>query len=195
LNENVHSISLDITDAKGNFIRKYSNTDTLYKIPANNVPPYWIRPQQILSAESGSHRFMWDMHYQPLNVPPAYPIAATYLNTAPDPTSPWVMPGMYTARLTVDGKLYAQNFEVKMDPRVQTSVKDLQLQHDLSVMCYNNIQKCIAAKNNGATSLDKIQSAFAGILNILHDSDMPPTAQMISAAKETEKAFLEAIKK
>lgn len=176
-------------------IRTYSNKDSLYKIPANNVPPYWVRPQQILSGTEGSHRFMWDMRYQPLNVPPAFPIAATYMNTAPDATSPWVMPGVYIAKLTVDGKEFFQAFRVKMDPRVKTATKDLQLQHDISVMCYNNIQKCIAAKNNGAKDLDKLQSAFAAVHNALQDSDMSPTMQMITAAKETEKQFIEAWKK
>ncbi len=212
LNEEATDIKLEIFDTKvqgpvsdndfnkirsqtGKLIRTYSNKDTLYTIPPNNVPPYWIRPQKILSAKEGSHRFMWDMHYQPLNVAPAYPIAATYQNTAPDPTSPWVMPGVYIAKLTVDGKEFFQAFRVNMDPRVKTSTKDLQLQHDISLMCYTNIQKCIAAKKAGATNLDKFQTAFAGILNLLHDSDMPPTAQVITAAKETEKAFLEAVRK
>jgi hypothetical protein len=76
-----------------------------------------------------------------------------------------------------------------MDPRVTTSAKDLQLQHNISLMCYTNIQKCMAAKNAGAANLDKFQTAFAGILNTLHDSDMPPTTQIINAAKETEAAF------
>jgi photosystem II stability/assembly factor-like uncharacterized protein len=212
LNEEATDIKLEIFDTKvqgpvsdndfnkirsqpNKLIRTYSNKDTLYTIPPNNVPPYWIRPQKILSAKEGSHRFMWDMHYQPLNVPPAFPIAATYQNTAPDPTSPWVMPGVYIAKLTVDGKEFFQAFRVNMDPRVKTSAKDLQLQHDISLMCYTNIQKCMAAKKAGAANLDKFQSAFAGILNLLHDSDMPPTAQMITAAKETEKAFLEAVRK
>ena len=206
LNEAATAVKLEIYDTKiqgpvadkdlnsirtqtNNLVRTYTNTDTLYKIPPNNVPPYWIRPQQILSAAEGSHRFMWDMHYQPLNVPPVYPIAATFMNTVPDPTSPWVMPGVYIAKLTVDGKVFFQAFRVKMDPRVTTNAKDLQLQHDISLMCYTNIQKCMAAKNAGAANLDKFQTAFAGILNTLHDSDMPPTTQIINAAKETEAAF------
>ena len=45
------------------------------------------------------------MKYTPLNVPPSYPIGATYMNTAPNETSPWVMPGTYTVRLIVDGKV------------------------------------------------------------------------------------------
>ncbi len=83
---------------------------------------YWIRPQEILSADKGAHRFLWDMHYMPLNVRAAYPISAVYKNTAPEETSPWVMPGNYKARLTVDGKTYEHSFSIKMDPRVKTSV-------------------------------------------------------------------------
>jgi len=177
-------------------VRKYSSGDTLYKIPDVNIPHYWIRPQEKLSAEPGSHRFLWDMHYTLLNVPPSYPISAVYENTAPQETSPWVMPGVYTARLTVDGKTTSQNFEVKIDPRVKTTKKDLQLQHDLSLMCYNNIQKCMkvletTGDKNSASAKEfiKYQSSFERIHNSLQDSDWPPTTQMINAAKETEQAF------
>jgi hypothetical protein len=48
-------------------------------------------------------------------------------------------------------KIVPQYFTVKMDPRVKTSMKDLQLQHDLSLLCYNNTQTAMKAlKNNGA---------------------------------------------
>jgi hypothetical protein len=87
------------------------------------------------------------MHYTPINVPPSYPISAVYKNTAPSPTSPWVMPGEYTARLTVDGNTYQQSFSIKMDPRVKTSLKDLQQQHDLSLMAYENSLQIMNALN------------------------------------------------
>jgi photosystem II stability/assembly factor-like uncharacterized protein len=130
-------VSLEIMDAKGNLVRRFSSTDTLYKLPALNIPLYWIRPQQILSAKAGTHRFTWDLHYTPLNTPPSYPIAAIYRNTAPAPTSPWVMPGSYTVKLLVNGKSYSQPLLVKMDPRVKSSIKDLRLQHDLSLQVNN----------------------------------------------------------
>ncbi len=136
LNTNAQNVTLEILDIKGNIVRKYSNSDTLYKIPDVNIPLYWVRPQQILSAEKGSHRFLWDMRYQSLNIPPSYPISATYENTAPNETSPFVMPGTYIARLTAEGKTYTQSFIVKMDPRVKTPFTDLQQQHDLSLMSY-----------------------------------------------------------
>jgi len=136
VNGNAKNVSLEIQDTKGNIVRKYSNTDTMYKIPDVNIPLYWIRPQQIISTEAGSHRFIWDMRYQSLNIPPSYPISATFKNTAPNETSPWVMPGTYNAKLTVDGKTYSESFIVKMDPRVKTSLPILQQQHDLSLMVY-----------------------------------------------------------
>jgi hypothetical protein len=140
LNDKAKSVILEIISTIENGrlikIRRYTNEDTLYKIGDVNIPHYWIRPQQILSGEPGHHRFTWDMKYAPLNVPPSYPISAAYMNTEPDQTAPWIMPGTYIARLTVDGKIFEQSFIVKMDPRIKTSTKDLQTQHDLSVNCY-----------------------------------------------------------
>lgn len=197
LSENVKNISLEILDAKNNVVRKYSSMDTMYKIGDVNIPHYWIRPQQILSGEAGNHRFMWDIHYTPLNVAPSYPISATYMNTAPEATSPWVMPGKYTAKIVVggDSKEYAQTFEVKPDPRVKTTVKDLQLQHDLSLMCYNNIKICMekleSLNENAepAKTLNTYINKFTAIHNVLQESDWPPTTQMINAAEETAVAF------
>lgn len=138
LQGDVKDAALDITDDKGNLVRRYTNKDTMYKIPDVNIPLYWIRPQQILSAAKGSHRFLWDMHYTPLNVPSGYAISAIYKNTAPDASSPWVMPGKYVAKLTVDGASFTQAFNITMDPRVKTSISDLQMQHDISLQCYHN---------------------------------------------------------
>lgn len=193
-------VSLEILDKDGLTIRRYTNEDTLYTIPAVNIPHYWIRPQQILSAAAGAHRFLWDMKYTPLNIPPSYPISATYMNTAPDATSPWVMPGNYTVRLTVDGKQISQPFSIRMDPRVKTSVSDLQMQHDLSLMCYDNILKCktalkeLTAQMNAASSETmKVFSgyidSFTSLHNVMQESDFPLTGQMVQGARETEKGF------
>lgn len=201
LNSDAANVLLEILDSKGNMIRRYCSSDTLYTIPRNNVPPYWIRPQQILSDKAGSHRFMWDMHYQPLNLPATYSISATYMNTAPEPTSPWVMPGTYTARLTVDGKTYNQSFIVKMDPRVKASSKDLAAQHDLSMICYNYMKRCMEAlKETGlatekTTELRRFQGVFSSLQNILQDSDLPPTTQTIAAVKDNVALYENWLKK
>lgn len=144
-------VTLAIMDSNGLMIRKYSSNDSLYKIPDVNIPLYWVRPQQILSTDSGSHRFLWDMHYTPLNLPPSYPISAIVGETAPAPTSPWVMPGNYTVRLKVNGKIYEQILIVKMDPRLKTSYAGLQKQHDYSMLCYHDEQKIIEMLQNANT--------------------------------------------
>ncbi|MEO6612911.1 MAG: hypothetical protein ABIT05_10525 [Chitinophagaceae bacterium] len=156
--ENSNEVTLEILDAKNKLIRKYSSLDSMYKIPADNTPPYWIRPQQVLSSKKGSHRFTWDMHHTPLDLPASYAIAATYMNTAPDPTSPWVMPGTYIARLTVDGNVYTQSFEIKMDPRVKISAAELQQQHDMSLQCYEGRKKSTALQQEVHRFRARLQS-------------------------------------
>jgi hypothetical protein len=81
--------------------------------------------------------------YHPLNLPPSYPIGAIYENTEPAQTAPWVMPGKYIVRLTVDGRVLTQSFTIKMDPRVKTSLPGLQKQHDLSLQCYEGRKECM----------------------------------------------------
>ncbi|MEP7251327.1 MAG: hypothetical protein ABI683_03075, partial [Ginsengibacter sp.] len=110
---------------------------------ALNIPLFWIRPQQLLSAANGTHRFIWDLHYTPINTPPSYPISAIYKNTAPRPTSPWVMPEDYMVKLSIDGKVFSQSLTIKMDPRVKTSKAELQKQHDLAITCYEARKKII----------------------------------------------------
>ena len=211
------AMQLEIIDAQGKLIRKYSTNDKPYEIPDVNIPLYWIRPQQILSGEAGAHRFLWDMHYTPLNVPPTYPISAIYQNTVPVQTAPWVMPGLYTIKLSTDGNSYTQQLIVKIDPRVQTSIKALQQQHDLSFTCYQgrisavktfaeiselrkqlknlsvgnakNIQALdeLAASLQGNTGFEKISKSFTGLFYILQDADMAPTTQTILAVSDSQK--------
>jgi photosystem II stability/assembly factor-like uncharacterized protein len=208
-------VVLEILDAAGKLVRRFSSLDKPYPIPAVNIPLYWIRPQQILGAGKGSHRFVWDMHYTPFNEPPSYPIAAVYQNTAPDPTSPWVMPGNYTVKLTVDGQSFTQPLRINMDPRVKTSAVALKQQYDLSMICYEGKQQAkatlesIAAIRNklkGNTSqaatdkalaalettprgsqdmsFSRLENSFGTLLNILQDTDMPPTTQAVKAVQE-----------
>jgi len=152
--------------------RKFTNLDSLYKPGNVNIPHYWIRPQQILSPEAGHHRFIWDLKYAPLNIPPSYPISATFMNTAPDQTAPWVLPGTYTVKLVIDGTVYTQTFTVKMDPRVKVSVKDLETQHDLSRQCYEGRKECMkilegigAYRSQLKNQIINASAATAGDLN------------------------------
>jgi photosystem II stability/assembly factor-like uncharacterized protein len=140
-------VTLEILDDTGQLVRRYSSADPVEPPDPNlSIPAYWIRPPQVLVAAAGMHRFLWDMHY-----PPApgsrvyYPIAAIYRNTAPAPTSPWVMPGQYSVRLMVNGKSFVQPLTVKMDPRVKTPLAGLKEQFTLSKNLYDGVAETQAA--------------------------------------------------
>jgi hypothetical protein len=134
-------VTLEIKDAVGKTVRKYSSADKPDPIdPMLNIPTYWVRPPQTLSAAAGTHRFLWDMHHP--NVPGVeaeYPIAAIPHNTAPQPSGPWALPGQYTIVLTANGKSYSQPLTIKMDPRVKTSLAGLQQQFNLSNDLYTQL--------------------------------------------------------
>ena len=126
-------VTVEVLDEQSHVVRRYSSTDKpelMEKIARENpIPMYWVRPSEILSAESGAHRFVWDMHYAP---PEAreheFPISAIYRDTPKYPLGAWALPGNYTVKLTVDGTTYTQPLMVKMDPRITTSLSDLQKQ-------------------------------------------------------------------
>lgn len=200
-------VTLEIFDASGKSIIKFSSNDKPYEIPKVNIPHYWIRPQQILSNQAGSHRFVWDLHYKPLDVPASYPISATYMNTAPEATSPWVLAGNYTAKFTANGKVTSHSFTVKADPRVKTTPAQFKQIHDLSMICYESrlkimekLKEISILKGKGEISeatvqkeakLKKLENAFTSIFGILVDTDMPPTTQTIQALNDAKKAFNE----
>ncbi len=201
------NVELVITDQAGRAIRRFSDKDSLYKLPALNIPTYWIRPQQILSSSAGSHRFVWDLKYTPLNVPAQYPISAVFQNTPPVASSPWVLPGKYTVSLVVDGKSYSAPLTIRMDPRVKEGLPALQAQHDLSVKVYQarmecmslsaeiarvhqskklsaEIEKELAALENGASGINRLNSTFAGLHSTLQEADRMPTSQVIEAVNK-----------
>ncbi|MFI5185685.1 MAG: hypothetical protein ACHQF0_03120 [Chitinophagales bacterium] len=193
LDENVSEVTLKISDLRGNLIRKFSSNDSMYKIPPVDIPLYWIRPQQILSTEKGSHRFLWDMHHTPFNEPPSYPIAAIFKNTAPVQTAPWVMPGKYLVKLTVDGKIFTQSFTVRMDPRVKTSIADLQKQHDLSMVCYGRRKKCMDLLNEISRYRSMLKNqminASASIAGSLHKKDRQAASLENTPQGSTDASF------
>ena len=131
-------VTLEIFDAHGELVRRYANTDKplpMEKLASEHpIPMYWVRPAQILSAEAGMHRFVWNLHYAP---PKAleyeFPISAIVHNTPLFPLGAWALPGSYTVKLTVDGKSYTQPLIVKMDPRIQTPLDDLRKQHEMQM--------------------------------------------------------------
>jgi photosystem II stability/assembly factor-like uncharacterized protein len=139
-------VRLEILDGAGKVIRRYASTDpATHPGDQGQVPWYWIRPPHVPATTAGMHRFVWDLHYQPVPGTPNYGINAVPHDTPPAPTSPYVHPGRYRVRLTVGERSYTQLLTVKMDPRVKTSPEGLLQQFTLSKALYDDLLETNAA--------------------------------------------------
>src|SRR5215471_10738294 len=129
-------VTLEIFDGRQQMVRRYSSADKPEPIEKtakeHPIPMYWVRPEQILSAQAGMHRLAWDFHYAPPeSLEHEFPISAAPHDTVKYPLGAWALPGNYTVKLTVDGKNYTQPLSVKMDPRITTSLPDLRKQFEM----------------------------------------------------------------
>ncbi len=173
-------VTLEIKDSTGATIRKWSSTDPVPPLdPKLAIPPYWVRPPQVLSAKPGAHRFLWDMHLANIpGVETGYPIAAVPHDTAPDPSGPWVMPGQYAVVLTADGKSQSEPLTLQMDPRVKTSRSDLEAQYRYSKQLYDGASKlapAVAQANSIRAQLEKLGT--------------PSNAEAAAALKDFQQKF------
>ena len=182
------SVTLEILDSvAGDVIRRYSSSDTpLAPIEGRNIPDYWIRPPQVLSAAAGLHRFVWDARYAPPAVDRfAYPIAAVARNTAQSPQGMFVLPGTYQVRLTVDGRQYRQGVNVRLDPRVRTSMPELTLQFKLSKAVDDMLRRLAAARRDAtgdrAAALQAAYAPLPDLFNALQEADLRPTPAVEAA--------------
>jgi photosystem II stability/assembly factor-like uncharacterized protein len=175
-----------------------------------NFPRYWIRPGQELKNSGGFHRFVWDLHHTPPNVFSfSLPIAATYLDTDTQPKGPWVMPGTYKLRLTIDGASRLEEpLRVRMDPRVKAPPASLQQQLTLSRRLYDAIGRTHdeilqldpnagtgaggfggfgGGQAQGSDRLSQLRQRYQQLLSLydtIQDADVAPTTQVVSAVEE-----------
>ncbi|HVF43811.1 MAG TPA: hypothetical protein VM936_12400, partial [Pyrinomonadaceae bacterium] len=80
-----------------------------------------------VTAEVGLNRFVWDMRYADAARFPGM------ILWAGDVRGPRAAPGAYQVKLTVGGQTFTQPFEIKKDPRLQTTPEDFQKQLALSM--------------------------------------------------------------
>lgn len=140
-------VAIELLDTRGALLRRFASDDPAAP-PADegHVPRYWMRPARPPSAEPGLHRFVWDLHLPPpAALRTGFSMAAVPGETPRGPLGPWVLPGRYQVRLTVDGQRWTQPFELRMDPRVRATAAALRLQYDLSVRVVRALEENRAA--------------------------------------------------
>jgi hypothetical protein len=143
LSSNANKVSLEILDLKENKINEFSSDDVEVHMDSTSMqhPTYWVRPFKKLSNKIGHQRFVWNLRYkEPRGANRSYAIAAVQYDTQSGPVGPYVAPGDYKVKLTVDGKIIEKTIKVKLDPRSEMSNEALNLQTTLSLQCYTNYE-------------------------------------------------------
>jgi len=186
-NRDAKEVKLEIVNDKNEIVRRFASSDKVEMIDTTAIPhpTYWIRPPQTLSTSPGHHRFVWDLRHEP---PPGsereFAIAAVYRSTPTGPHGPFVHPGRYTVRLTVDGALQERPLDVRLDPRVTISAADVQLQTDYSLACYKGylrLQKmresidALLLNRNTQRNVKKQEA----LLKTLRGSDLPGNPDLL----------------
>ncbi|MEP7184511.1 MAG: hypothetical protein ABI767_01630 [Rhodanobacter sp.] len=141
-------VMLDILDANGKLVRHFASTDKPATVNPDelNFPTYWLRPVQTLSAQSGMHRFVWNLHYpSPPALEPHAPMGVIFHDTPLGLAGPPALPGQYTVKLTVDGQFWTQPLTVRMDPRVDKPMAGLSQQLTLGLQLSRDINRTYTA--------------------------------------------------
>jgi photosystem II stability/assembly factor-like uncharacterized protein len=159
-------VTLEVLDATGNIVRRYSSTDESRPIDASrlNIPAYWVKAPPVLSAKPGMHRWVWDLHY------PAPSGGRGRGAGFGGGGGIWALPGQYTVRLTADGTSYTQPLPVKMDPRLQVSMADLQKQFDTA-------RQVAALSAQVSQAVGQATALRGGIARLMSQASMPAPAR------------------
>jgi photosystem II stability/assembly factor-like uncharacterized protein len=180
------SVSLEILDSSGRVVNKYSSTDMPKEVEEDqvDVPFYWFKPPTHLSVEPGHHRWMWDIRFAALpGTGRDFTMEAVEHETPTGSPGPWCLPGKYTARLTVDGRVQTKTFTVVMDPRVKTPSAGLQAQYDVAVGCYDLVLKL---HGKGAAA-EALTGQLEGLEREVSSADAAPTTVQQSAFKDLQR--------
>jgi photosystem II stability/assembly factor-like uncharacterized protein len=143
-------VTLEIFDSQNHVVRHFSSTDKLIPMEQlaaeNPIPMYWVRPEQILSAEPGMHRFVWNLHYAPPDsLEHEFPISAIYRDTPRYPLGAWVLPGAYTAKLSSGSWSFTKTFTVERDPRSKSPSIALDKQFEMETGAVAGMNESFAA--------------------------------------------------
>jgi hypothetical protein len=183
-------VALEVLDGEGRVVRRLTSADPPEPpVEGRNIPDYWIRPPQTLATTAGLHRFVWDLrHETPAAASFGYPIAAVYANTPREPRGPFVVPGLYALRLSVDGRSETQPLELVMDPRVTTTPAELALQHEVAIRLARALDESAAEPEAKRRALgERLASSrrqLTQLLGLVEQIDAAPTPAVRAAVDE-----------
>ena len=117
-------LTIEILDSAGKSIKKFTAKAPTPQAGGGQEEAGG-RGQPRPPTEAGINRFVWDFRYADATRFPGM------ILWAGETRGPRAVPGTYQVKLTVGGNTMTQSFEVKKDPRVETTQEDFAKQFDL----------------------------------------------------------------
>jgi photosystem II stability/assembly factor-like uncharacterized protein len=194
-------VALEVLDDRGALVRRFRSDDapqpSAEELARELIPPYWIKPPQVLPARSGMHRWVWDLRYAaPVAMTHGYPISAVPHATPRQPQGPLAVAGNYRVRLTVDGQRLEASLVLKPNPRVTTSAealaRQLNLATRLAALLTQSSQALLSAQSEEAQlkalpkegmARDAVQSFEARLGGLTGSSEQKPVDSGAMEAK------------
>lgn len=177
-------IQLQVFDSNGDVVRTITST-LPPPIEGQAYPRYWLASPEsrALSTNVGMNRVNWDLQYDD---PPAFRHdLENQMNevegmTTAGPHGPQVIPGVYTLKLTVDGKVYTRQVTVVNDPRVGQSpalMAALRAQNQLTMLAYHGMQQSYEAHDEVA----KVEEQLTSLMKASLPADVDSQAKKLDA--------------
>ena len=114
------AVKIEILEIDGTSVMTFSNQE---------------EGENSLNAEKGGNYFVWNMRYPGFT---AFPGMVLY--SSPN-VGPKAVPGIYKARLTVNGESMEQEFRIIPDPRLKNTQEDYQRQFDVIVSLRDKVSE------------------------------------------------------
>ena len=168
-------VTLEILDAQDKSVRKFSSKgkkeEAVDPEDLFGPPPGATK----LDVAAGMNRFVWDMTYEGAKKTPGAVLWGGQLD------GPQALPGNFKLVLTAGGKTYTAPMEIKMDPRVTTTIADLQKQFDLLIKLRDRISAAHMAVNH----MRDIRAQVHAVLKRVGDNEAGKKIK--SAAEDLDK--------
>lgn len=165
--------SLEIMDGAGQLIKKYASK-----------PDKKAKEEQLPKLKQGMNRFVWNMRY-----PDAEGFEGMIL-WAGGLTGPRALPGMYKAKLTVNGKTMETDFEVLKDPRTSGTTADIKAQFDFLMQVRDKLtetNKAVKKIRSAREQINRATESMKGKADLKEITDMAKT--ILDDMKKIEEAL------
>jgi photosystem II stability/assembly factor-like uncharacterized protein len=181
LSDRASAVAIDVTDAAGKAVRHFSSAPVPGRTePPPSVPDFWLERPQPLPDGSGMHRINWNLRYDdPPTFTHNYEINANPGETPASPEGPLALPGVYTVKLTVEGRSYSQTVTVRNDPRSPATIADLSLQHAAQMALDHGDE-------TAWSGYEQVTAARAALASLLHEN---PETGVADAARSLDSAL------